>query len=749
MRNFVCVFEGTNVSQPTPDLQVEQREVAVRYERLDQLRKEANNRLASVRRAGPSGSPQNRSERDSFATLYEDRVALLDAVEDRLVFGRLDFDNQSVRYIGRIGLSDSDHESLLTDWRADAAQPFYRATAAHRDDVVRRRHIITRQREVLSLEDEILDLNLSPEEQAKLNLSGEGALLAAMSAGRTGHMSDIVATIQAEQDEIIRGPLQGALVVQGGPGTGKTAVALHRAAYLLYAHRRLLERSGVLLIGPSRAFLRYIDQVLPALGETGVVSATIGTLLPGVTATEAESGLVAEIKGRPIFAKVIKRAVKARQRVPEKDLSLRVDGHDLVIRRKDIRDAMFKARRANKPHNIARKTFVREMLNTLAAQYVADMAYSIDPADRGEIIEELRTTREIRVALNIAWFPITPERLVEDLFIKPHRLAQAAPELTAAERRALARPAGSGWTAADIALLDEAAELLGMEDTVAQAQAKAAERERREALDYAQQVLSNSGNPLVSAEMLAERFTSTGGRLTTAERAGRDRTWTYAHVIVDEAQDLSAMDWRMLLRRCPTRSLTIVGDVAQTSNPAGARSWADMLDPLVQGNWRRRDLTVNYRTPAEIADRAGLVATAAHLPFTPVTSARSVPDSLVLSQVAPDKLVKAAAKAAADAAVRFISDQVGRVAVITPSTRYDAIASAVERLVGPMMEGPDPLVSVIIATESKGLEYDCVVLVEPHEILAEQSNASDLYVAMTRPTQELVVIHSAELPPGF
>lgn len=737
------------MSQPTPDLQVEQQAVTVRYDRLDELRKVAQNRLSSIRRAGPSGSPQNRSERDSFATLYEDRVALLNAVEDRLVFGRLDFDDSSTRYIGRIGLSDPEHNSLLTDWRADAAQPFYRATAAQRDDVVRRRHLITSQREVLSVEDEILDLNLTEQEQEKLNLTGEGALLAAMSSGRTGHMSDIVATIQSEQDEIIRSKLQGALVVQGGPGTGKTAVALHRAAYLLYAHRRLLERSGVLLIGPSNAFLRYIDQVLPALGETGVVSATIGTLVPGLEATGIESPAVTEIKGRAVFAKVIKRAVKARERVPARDLALRVDGHDLVIRRRDIRDAMFKARRTNSPHNIARRIFVKEMLHRLAQQYVQDMAYEVDPADRGEIIEELRTTKEIRVALNIAWFPITPERLVEDLFIKPHRLAQAAPELTESERALLVRNPGSPWTEADIALLDEAAELLGMEDTVAQAQAKASEAEQQEALEYARQVLENSGNPLVNAQMLSSRFVSSSSYQTTAERAAKDRAWTYAHVIVDEAQELSAMAWRMLLRRCPTRSMTIVGDVAQTSSSAGARSWDAMLNPLLTDTWRRSDLTINYRTPAHIADTAGRVAKCANLPTSPLTSARDVPGALSTHHVAPDAVVTTAARLAADAARRLIKDQIGRVAVITPQVLYDQIAGQVEALVGPMMDGNDPLVSVIISTESKGLEYDAVVLIEPQLILGEHGNASDLYVAMTRPTQELIVVHNHDLPEGF
>src|SRR5690625_288756 len=269
------------------DIRFEQRYVARLYERLDALREHTRERLASVRRSGPSGSPQNRSERDAFATLYEDRLIQLENVEDRLVFGRLDLIDSQRRYVGRIGLQDSEHRQLLTDWRAPAAEPFYQATAAHPQGVVLRRHLTTRGRNVIGLEDDVLDLeNLS--EDARANLAGEGALLAALTAHRTGKMGDIVATIQAEQDTIIRAPLAGALVVQGGPGTGKTAVALHRVAYLLYSHRRRLENSGVLVIGRSSQFLRYIENVLPSLGETGVVATTMADLLPNVSASATE-----------------------------------------------------------------------------------------------------------------------------------------------------------------------------------------------------------------------------------------------------------------------------------------------------------------------------------------------------------------------------------------------------------------------------------------------------------------------------
>ncbi|SDC71961.1 DNA helicase IV [Sanguibacter gelidistatuariae] len=742
------------MADQSDEIQVEQQTLDVLYARLDELRAATRARLGAVRRGGPSGSPQNRSERDAFATLYEDRAALLEAVEDRLCFGRLDFDDQVTRYIGRIGLTDEQHTSILTDWRAPAAQSFYRATAAHRDGVFRRRHLVTTGRQVTGLEDEILDLTLPGSHVSELNLSGEGALLAALAAGRTGRMGDIVATIQSEQDAIIRSDLQGALVVQGGPGTGKTAVALHRAAYLLYAHRRLLERSGVLLIGPSQSFLRYIDQVLPSLGETGVVSTTISDLIPGFSARATESPVVAEIKGRAVFGSIIRRAVTARQRVPAQDVRLRVDGHDIVIRRRDIRDAIAKARRNHKPHNQARVTFVREMLSRLAQQYVDQMSFSIEKDERAEVIEELRTTREIRIALNLAWMPLTPEKLVADLFAKPHRLAQVAHELSPAEQAALARPAGSPWTESDVPLLDEAAELLGEDNQVAKAQARQDAEQRAHTLDYARQVLesSDSGGGLVNADMLADRFATGASFLTTAERAEKDRAWTYAHLVVDEAQELSAMAWRALIRRCPSRSMTIVGDVAQTSSPAGARSWSAMLTPLLRDAWRMSELTVNYRTPEAVATAARTMALTARLPVSPLTSAREIPGALQIHPAAAADLRALTLDLALRTVGEVRSGGAGQVAVVVPAGQTDAVRSGLLALA--LARGEDPAdladgVVVLSPAQVKGLEFDAVVLEEPADIYTGPGGASDLYVAMTRPTKYLHVTHSRPLPPGM
>ena len=287
---------------PADGIEHERRYVAMLYERLDRRRAETARRLEEVLHDETVGTPQALTERDVAAGIYTDRLAALRAAEHGLAFGRLDTEDGEVRYVGRLGLLDEDDEynSLLMDWRAPAARPFYTATAASPEGIRRRRHLRTRRRTVTGIDDEILDLDAARAAGAAQasGLTSEAALLAAVGASRTGRMADIVATIQAEQDEIIRSKPSGVLVVQGGPGTGKTAVALHRAAYLLYTHRDRLARRGVLVIGPNPTFLRYIGQVLPSLGETSVVLSTVGQLFPGLDARRAEPPEVAEVKGR-------------------------------------------------------------------------------------------------------------------------------------------------------------------------------------------------------------------------------------------------------------------------------------------------------------------------------------------------------------------------------------------------------------------------------------------------------------------
>jgi len=728
-----------------PELDAEQRHLDTLYRRLDQLRVEGERALDRVRRAPTAGTPAARSERDAFAALHGRRLRQLRAVEDRLCFGRLDLRDGERRYIGRIGLSDEEHRQLLLDWRAPAAEPFYRATAVAPDGVVRRRHLSTTGRTVAAVEDEVLDLDAVEGEQLGRTVVGEGSLLLALDAARTGHMRDIVSTIQAEQDRVIRAPLAGVLVVQGGPGTGKTAVALHRAAYLLYAHRDRIASSGVLVVGPNARFLRYIDQVLPALGEAdAAVLRTPGQLYPGVDAVADEDPEVAAVKGDLRMARVIARAVRERERLIPAPIPLRVDGNTVVLTPEDVRAAHDRARRTGKPHNVARVTFARHLLGTLAAQLAGTSKRDLHPDDRAALVDDLRASPDVRRELNWCWAPITPERLLRDLYAEPDRLAAAARELGERERQLLRRDRRGAWTPADVALLDEAAELLGEDDshTVARAAAEAAER--RAELEYARGVLRGSAaGGMVTAEQLVERYAAEPEARTVGDRATADRGWAFAHVVVDEAQELSAMQWRMLVRRCPTRSMTVVGDLAQTSALHGATSWAQVLRPHAGDRWRVEELTVNYRTPRELMTLASDVLRAGGVRVQPPRSPRPARWPPVIEQVD--------AAALPDATVAAVRRELeilaaGTVAVITARAARADLTAAVGAA-----PDPDPTrVSVLTVNEVKGLEFDSVVVVEPAAIVAESPRGlNGLYVALTRATQRLRVLHAGVLPAGF
>ena len=484
-----------------------------------------------------------------------------------------------------------------------AARPFYAATPNDPAGLLRRRHLYTRGRTVVGLDDEVFDLDRMSEADRR-GLVGEAMLLATVRRGRTGRMSDVVATIQAEQDRVIRSSLAGVLVVQGGPGTGKTVAALHRAAFLLYTHRRTLERRGVLIIGPNTTFLRYISQVLPSLGETDVVLSSLGELFPGVRATAEDDPETAVIKGDLRMIKVLRSAVRDQQRIPHRDLELVVDGVAITVPADVCERARIRARGMRRPHNVARKLFVTEMLDAIARAEAVALGRSLDAEDLPYVRARLWEEDPVRSALDRLWPFLTPQRLLAALLESEGALRRAAPALLVDERATLLKSHQRGrWTVSDVPLLDEAAELLGSDDSAERALRRVAERRRREEEEYAQGVLELTGlagQGLVDAATIAGRNRDDGPELTTAERAAADRTWSYGHVIVDEAQELSAMAWRMVMRRVPTKSLTVVGDVAQTGNPAGARSWGEMLDRYVQGRWREERLTVNYRTPAEI-----------------------------------------------------------------------------------------------------------------------------------------------------
>ncbi len=762
--------EAVSVDDPAGDvveqqIEREQRYLDLLYARLDQLHDRALQSLRALRAAPVVPTPGGRAERDAFDALHTQRLAQLQAVEDRLAFGRLDLASGQRRYIGRIGLSDDEQTQLLIDWRAPAAASFYQATAAEPDGVTRRRQLSTRGRTVTGVDDELLDAGALGQQELA-TITGEGALMTALSAHRTGHMRDIVATLQAEQDQIVRAPIGGVLVVQGGPGTGKTAVALHRAAYLLYTHRNRIARSGVLVIGPSAVFLQYIDRVLPSLGETGVVLATPGELFPGIEADAAEAAQVSALKGDPRMARVIATAVRQRQRLITRPIPLNIDGDQIVLQPGVVASARNRARQGGRAHNEARVTFVRHVLDDLAGQLAAARRQEADAETRQELSAELREHAGVRREINLRWMPLTAAGLLERLFGRPDVLLQAAGGLlTPAEQALLQREPGSGWSPADVPLLDEAAELIGQDVAVVAAQAREQARaaaERAERLDHARAVLQSNPEAaaLVSAEMLADRFSDSSDVLSVADRARADRDWAFGHVVVDEAQEVSPMLWRLISRRVPSLSMTVVGDLAQTSSAAGATSWAQALDPIASGRWQVRELTVNYRTPAMIMRPAVAMLRAAGMPgLDEPESAREgdwPPVAIQLTRHSGDggwigELCSAVISALASDDNALSG---GLFAVVLPrSLRAEAGELITQALKDPASEaariGPDR-VSVLGVDEVKGLEFDAVVVAEPGLIMAESSRgANDLYVALTRPTQRLTVVHSDPLPPGL
>lgn len=750
------------MSSYSSQLQEEQRATDHAYQRLDSLRSQTRSRLDAVRAAGSHGSPTQRTERDSFATMYEDRLTQLRAVEDRLVFGRIDSTAGERRYIGRIGLSSEDHEPILTDWRADAARPFYEATPSNHGDIVMRRHITLSFRSVIGLEDEVLDLQSPQIGQASNSgtLTGEGALLASLSSKRTGKMTDIVATIQAEQDRIIRSPMSRAIVVQGGPGTGKTAVALHRAAYLLYTHRNTLERSGVLVVGPSPAFLHYIDQVLPSLGETGVVSRTIADLIPGVSATHLDSPKAAQLKGDRRMARAIANAIAARVRIPEKLPTVNINGISVSVLAADIRQAQEDASHSRQTHNQARNTFVRTMIHLLTARYGEQLDYTPEQSELSQATSMLRMNDEIRKTLNLAWLPMNAAWLIDSLWADTKRLSRYAPWLSDDDLQTLHRPAHSPITTSDIPLLDEAMDLLGPDPKAASRSAMQREQERNDE-QFAKDTLAQNGigTGLVTSRMLLDRMQSDDSEMMS-QRAASDRQWAYGHIVVDEAQELTPMEWRMLMRRCPSRSFTIVGDVAQTSSLAGSRSWERSMNRLFgEDGWDLNELTINYRNPREVSNLASTFAQSEGLYISTVNAVRDVPGSLQTIHVEHDEdLIDAVCTSATELTRRFIGqDGSGRIAIITDDTLIESVRDSLhDHLRQELGEHEftrlasqnqwNRQINVCNAQEVKGMEYDAVVLVEPGIIEENAASrlvaASDLYVAMTRPTQQLVIIRT-------
>jgi hypothetical protein len=565
-------------------------------EHLDERIQATSNQLST-------GTGQDELEREAMMDNLTSQLRQARASDTRLCFGRIDGDNGS-HHIGRIGLRDAAGEPALIDWRAPNAAPFYQATFANPQGIQLRRRIVLRDRTVTHVEDEILN---DP------TLTESRAAAAALDAPRDGRMGDIIATIAADQDSIIRSPLNQLTVVQGGPGTGKTVVALHRAAWLLYTFREKLARDGVLVVGPSPTFLHYIDQVLPSLGETDVVLLTPGQLYPGIDARKHDIDEVSAIKGDPRMAQVIARAVKQRRKIPKNDVVITLEDRSQVkVTARQLHDAERSVGRHLSFH-AGRDAFLLRTLDYLAGYRAKQRGEDPGDADlRKDYVSELIEDKNIRRELNLMWLPIKPDAFIRRLLSDPWMLGDASEGiLNAREQLQILRDSNEPWTIDDIPLIDEAAELLGPWDPDAARASARESAERRHELQHAAQALANTEmGGWIDAAGLVGRMSGSSERRSVAELAASDRTWVYGHIVVDEAQELSRMAWRVLARRATRKSMTIVGDVQQTSHPAGARNWEEALGG-VKGKLDLHVLTVTYRITQQIADVATALLTAA------------------------------------------------------------------------------------------------------------------------------------------
>jgi len=609
----------------------------------------------------------------------EQRLRALDVEVPGLAFGRIDEEGTPRRpgpswYVGRRHVEDAQGEPVVVDWRAAVSTPFYRATASDAFGLRRRRRFLMTGRELDDLFDEVFD---DPDSIHAARHGGiPDPLLAELERERTGAMRDIVATIQAEQDVVIRAPLEACLIVQGGPGTGKTAVGLHRAAFLLYEHRQLLDQEGVLVIGPNPVFLRYIAQVLPSLGETAVRQTTVERLLGG-RVRSFDTAAVAGVKGDGRMAEVLARAIARQIKSPRSDVEIATSWGNVRLRTAAVEAAIADVGSRGVPHNVGRNA-LRTQLVRLGEQAIADRRGE-DAAPLG-FAEEMRADKAFQRALGTWWPAVSAPTLVRKLLSSPSTLGVAAAGLLSeAEQQSILRKStkradDEPWTAADLVLVDE-------------------------------------------AQALAD-----GAR------------HTYGHIVVDEAQDLTAMELRALSRRCPRRSMTVLGDLAQATRPGGQRSWDAALDHLGSPVGAEvTELDLGYRVPAPVIDYANQLLPEAAPDVRPSRSVRLAGEAPAVIRVEAEEL---------GATVQRVVDE--------QAASWTTVGVVVPEGAGPVLERVADGVLVVSPAEAKGLEFDAVVVVEP----ALVAQAGDdhyaglrlLYVALTRAVQTLTIVHVQPLP---
>jgi DNA helicase IV len=766
-----------NQSNEVKEIKKEQDYTDILYSNLDELRKEVSLKLHDERAKGGKGTLQSRSERDAFSTMYEERLSQLLAVEERLLFGKLIMNNGDVNYIGRIGLMDKNKKQLLMDWRAKASTNFYRATPASPAGVSLRRHIATDNRKVQSIEDEILDQesSIAKEKMEKSELIGEATFIKNLTSARTGKMTDIVTSIQAEQDKIIRSDIDNTLVVQGGPGTGKTAVALHRAAYLLYTNREVFQKTGVMIVGPNLSFLKYIDQVLPSLGESGVFSTVIERILPNITAQRKEKNKkTAALKSDFRIIEVIKCAIEDRIFIPTEDQIFDFDGNNITVYAEEVKKLIEQLKRKKLPHNEARKIFSETMITILANQVSDQRKHFVDNQERKIIMMDLRSMKEVRVLLNIYWMPMYSERLIGELWAKPHRLERAAEGIfTKEEQKELYVPILTPWTREDIPLLDEARHLLGNieQDDEDYGDIGIDEYNINSVNDSSDSFYSG----ILNSSILKQREKLLN---SIDEEDDPNRPEEYGHIIVDEAQELSKMEWRMLKRRCPSNSFTIVGDISQTSSQNGTFDWNEVI-PEMFDKWKLEKLTINYRNPSSVAQKSIDFGKQNGLIIDQRISVRDEKDAYQTIKVNKKELLNKTLDKTIEFMKEFVGkDGTGRISIIIKDEQKyefsDALHARIRQEFGDdelfRLDAQDESDSqVLIATpdELKGLEFDAVLFVEPLDYLLEKTKedessknsnklskqylatAAQVYVAITRSTRKLIILYTDKLPKGL
>ncbi len=705
------------------------RQLADSAEAAKQLAKEGHDR-------GKIGHEGGLVERDAMVFQAAKRLAQLDAAHEGLVFGRLDLRPErdaAPRYIGRVGLRDEHRDSLLIDWRAPAAAVFYQATAATPHDVVRRRVLRCVGPKVVSVEDELLDDSV----ETDLPIVGEGALMAQLSRARDRSMHSIVATIQAEQDKAIRAPGKGVVSISGGPGTGKTVVALHRAAYLLYSDRRRYESGGVLVVGPSGVFMRYIERVLPSLGETAVALRSLGEVVDGVRATRHDEPAVADVKGAARMAEVLRRV--ARQQAPGSPSHFKIFYRDdtLVL----DRGVLGRVRRqlmGQGPRNKQLPRVAHALLDALWRQVRGERG-----RERGrESFNEDMLSDDGFVDFAAAWWPPLDARSVLGWLRDPELLARVSDGLLSEEDQRLLLKSWTGdprdLSVEDIPLLDELRYALG--DVPAKA-----DDERDDPM-----ALIAGGVDMQELFTAADREYAPTGR-AWAPPTHRIEDDPYAHVLIDEAQDLTPMQWRMVGRRGRTASWTIVGDPAQSSWPVPQEANDARAEALAGKFVHEFHLSTNYRNSAEIYAYAAAYAERVGLDADLPTAVRSTGVEPRIVEGVDD--LEAAVRAEVDA----IAGQVGgTVGIVVPAARRAEVnswlaawperaedapgerAAAGDATATP--SGEDRVV-VLTGLDTKGLEFDGIVVVRPQEIEDESvTGRATLYVVLTRATQLLTTV---------